>query len=96
MLLSKKKLVIIIAVVLLAIGLCVGGFFIHRGKTGESVPTTEITEKQKETEKAEDPEEKINPSTLLRHAPNMYIDWFTEGNDYDAITIDWRCTEDAL
>ncbi len=30
-----------------------------------------------------------------RHAPNMYVDWITN-NEYDVISVDWYCDEDAL
>lgn len=72
----------------------------------DNTESTSVTEKatEKETEKpTEKPTqeaptqevETIDPSTLLRHAPNMYIEWMSSGLEYDAITIDWRCTEDT-
>lgn len=34
---------------------------------------------------------------LVRHAPNMYIEWSSESeNAYDAYSADWCCTEDAV
>lgn len=32
---------------------------------------------------------------LPRHAPNMYVDWPDNG-DYDVMTVDWYCEQDAI
>lgn len=39
--------------------------------------------------------ETIFPSRLLRHAPNMYVLWYSDNYEFDAVSIDWKCTEDA-
>ena len=36
----------------------------------------------------------VAQSGTPRHAPNMYVDWITN-NEYDVISVDWYCEEDA-
>lgn len=58
--------------------------------------TTSEQDAQNEQEKPEDVTESVDPSTLLRHAPNMYVQWLSDNYEFEAVTIDWKCTEDAV
>ncbi len=108
--LKNNRIIVIAIAVVLAIGICVGGYFIiSQANQDESVGTSTTQKKTKkesttsdgstetpsETENEENPGEFNDLSHLSRHAPNMYISWQHNETEYDAVTIDWKCTEDA-
>lgn len=108
---TRNRIIILVTSIVLIIGILIGGYFIYQGLDNESVVATEeddTTKKKSTTEsnsdsedssedvtKEENPEPFPDYSHLLRHAPNMYINWCHEETEYDAVTIDWKCTEDA-
>ena len=103
----KNRIILLAAALILVIAVSVGGYLLYQNLVTESVDATvedEITSAKKATETEESSEnssEEENQfnfedlSHLSRHAPNMYINWQHSETEYDAVTIDWKCTEDA-
>ena len=104
----KNRIILLAAALILVIAVSVGGYLLYQNLVTESVDATvedEITSAKKATETEESSEnssEEENQfnfedlSHLSRHAPNMYINWQHSETEYEAVTIDWKCTEDAL
>lgn len=102
--LKNNRIVLIAVAIVLVVAICVGSFFIIQQNKEETAtttteskkkPTTETTSLEETSEETEDDDPFKNLSHLARHAPNMYINWIDDGLEYDAVTIDWKCTEDA-
>ena len=107
--LKKNRIVLIAVALVLVVAIGVGSFFVIQKNQEESATTTTERSKKskKETTTEESTEEVTNEeeedidtlfpdlSHLARHAPNMYIEWVDDGSMYNAVTIDWKCTEDA-
>lgn len=86
----NKKIIIYSILLFLLVALSFSGVFLWKNLKSETANTTETTATTEPTTK-----ENIFPSRLLRHAPNMYVLWYSENSEFDAVTIDWKCTEDA-
>ncbi|MBR5247189.1 MAG: DUF3472 domain-containing protein [Clostridia bacterium] len=89
---NKKFLITIISLSLVVVISFSGLFFWSQLKTDSVNATVDTTTTE---EKVETTESHPLPSLLLRHAPNMYVQWLSESTYFDAVTIDWKCTEDA-
>ncbi|MBO5332853.1 MAG: DUF3472 domain-containing protein [Clostridia bacterium] len=88
----NKKIIIGIILLTLVVAVAFSGLFLWKPLETDSANATVDTT----TEEQENTTEKhLLPSLLLRHAPNMYIQWISENSQFDAVTIDWKCTEDA-
>ena len=98
-LITKRNIILLSISIVLVISLCVGGCFVYQNSRPTVADTEEteastLTEDEEVEEETTEDEKPTDLSHLLRHAPNMYLKWGCD-NEYDAITIDWRCTEDA-
>ncbi len=88
---DKKQLIRIILLIVV-VALSFSGIFLWNQLEPEPVEDIDIPESTSAEQTTESP---IFPSRLLRHAPNIYIQWLSENSEFDAVTIDWKCTEDA-
>ncbi len=86
----NKKLLIYSILLILLVSLSFSGIFLWKSLKTETADTTQTTATTEPYTA-----EPIFPSRLLRHAPNMYVLWYSENTEFDAVTIDWKCTEDA-
>lgn len=88
---DKKQLIRIILLIVV-VALSFSGIFLWNQLEPEPVEDIDIPESTSTESTTESP---VFPSRLLRHAPNIYVQWFSENGEFDAVTIDWKCTEDA-
>ncbi len=96
----NKKIIVGVVLVILLVAISVSGLFLWKQLENDSadatVDTPHTEEQSSTTETQASLEELLFPSKLLRHAPNMYVQWLSENSQFDAVTIDWKCTEDAM
>ncbi len=89
---NKKILISSILLSLVVVVSFSGLFLWNQLKTDSANATVDTTTEEQESTTEKHP----LPSLLLRHAPNMYVQWLSENTSFDAVTIDWKCTEDAF
>ena len=87
-----KKQIIRIILLIVVVALSFSGIFLWNQLEPEPVEDIDIPESTSTESTTESP---VFPSRLLRHAPNIYVQWLSENGEFDAVTIDWKCTEDA-
>ncbi len=88
----NKKPLFYAILLFLVVALSFFGIFLWKHLKSEMVNTPIETTSTTGPETTESP---LFPSRLLRHAPNIYVQWLSENSEFDAVTIDWKCTEDA-